>query len=135
MPKKINATIGTVKCPFGDHLADVRKYKERVKLDEQVGGRRRYAGTLYLYCNYGCGRITSQNQDWILENATITGETPAPDTSLEASVGIGPAADAAPVPSTGDDPIAEPPVLAPAPEPAPEPAKESISEKLDKWLL
>ncbi len=122
MQKIDNKSIGTCPCPVCGATAEVRKYRQKKKLDPKPSETpSRWSGRLYLYCPGKCKLVKFDNQDWILEHATITGEAPAE-----------PTAEPLPPPA-GDDPLPPPPET-PA-EPEPEPKKSKLQKFTDDWLL
>lgn len=82
MPKEKNTAIGEMECPFRGCTcrASVHRYRERSADDK----KRRFAGRVYAICER---KHRCEDQDFILENATIWGATkntesaPAPDLS------------------------------------------------------
>lgn len=102
-----NTPIGTCVCPFKGCDLVVPVFRYRAKNPERKG-HHRYAGKLYLRCpTHG----KSEDQEWILEHATIDGP-PQPE----------------------PEPAATEPEPSPPPEPAAiEPEPEPVTDDKSGW--
>lgn len=117
MPKEKNAPIGDVACPHRtcDEKASVFKFRTRAK---ETWAQRR-AGKLYSACPAG---HRCEDQDYLLENATIWGAEKSGDSA--------PAADRSAPVKNAEKPVSAPVQAAPE-RTSPAPAKQGMSESSD----
>lgn len=74
-----NDSIGTSPCPVGECMEIMKVYKFKA---HETGRRSAFSGKLYGICpTHGAfGRDGAKGaNEWLLENATITGSPPATD--------------------------------------------------------
>ena len=124
MPKEKNPAIGEMPCPFAGCTckASVHRYRERSS-DEKM---RRFAGRVYAVCER---KHRCEDQDYILENATIWGAAKSADAAPEP-------APAAPE-KTAEKPAAAPVKQSPAPAPKPaatSPVTQPVQRKGWGWF-
>lgn len=74
--KPPNEPIGKCPCPFRNCELDVPVYRYRSSTDDPA--KQRHAGKLYLMCPT---HRRSEDQEWILEHASINPDVVVPETS------------------------------------------------------
>ncbi len=93
--KPPNEPIGTCPCPFRNCELEAQVY--RFRSDSEGSAKSRFAGKLYLMCPT---HRRSEDQEWILEHATID---PGAQVARVDEIAPPPAKPAEPEPAANDD--------------------------------